>query len=174
MAIKEQQKKDALWREILYSSNTKIIEDALKSLRDNGSVNLLPDIFSIYKGYKGSELGKKIFNFLCDVKCTEATPLIISLLDDVEYLPLKQDILSICWQSRLDFSDYLEKFIDLFINEDLSIAFEAFTVIEYLELDGKKELVEKNIEKLTQSISDISDDKKELLVDLVDVLRKKL
>ncbi len=174
MGTKEKQKKDALWREILYSSNPKVIEEALKNLRDSGNINILPDIFAIYKGYKDTDLGKKIFSFLCDIKCSEAVPLIISLLDNIEYVNLKQDILSICWQSRLDFSAYLSKFTDLFITEQLPVAFEAFTVIEYLELDGQEDLISENIEKLEQSVSDISDDKKELLVDLVNVLRKKL
>jgi hypothetical protein len=169
---KQKKTEEQLWREVLYSSDFKSIEEALKILREKGNINILPDVFNIYKAYKGKDLGGKIYNFLSDIKCSQAVPLIINLIGNNEYRSIRQDLLQLCWQTRLDFSAYFEKFIDIFIKEDLTTAFEAFTVLEYMDIKNT-EVLKKGISKLEQSISDIDESKKELLVDLVNILRKK-
>ncbi len=167
-------KQDALWREVLYSADKKSIKEALNVLRDNGNVRILSDILKIYKAYKGTELGSIIYNFLVDLKSSDAVPVIIDAIDDVELKSIRIDLLNLCWQSSLDFYPYFEKFVDIFINAELLEAFEAFTIIEYLEFFDANDLIYANIEKLEQNIDKISADKKELLVDLVNILRNKL
>lgn len=167
-------KQDVLWREILYSSNPKSIEDALDIMRDEGNIRILADILNIYKGYKGSELGSIIYDFLIDLKTSDAVPIIIDAIENKELRTIRQDLLAICWQSSLDFLPYFDKFIDIFIEGPLMEAFEAFTIIEYFEFLDSNDLIEEKITKLELSIGKISADKKELLVDLVNILRNKL
>lgn len=173
--IKENIKKqDDLWREILYSSNPKSIKDVLDIMRDKGNIRILADILNIYKGYKGTELGNTIYNFLIDLKTSDAVPIIIDAIDNKELRTIRQDLLTICWHSSLDFVSYFDKFIDIFIEAPLSEAFEAFTIIEYFEFLDSNDLIEEKITKLKLSIDRISADKKELLVDLVNILKNKL
>jgi len=163
-----------IWRELLYSSDNKVIEETLEALRKDGNVNILPDIFNIYIGFKDTDFGVTIFNFLTDLKNVDAIEIIMNFIFDIKYVSIRKELVSLCWQTSLDFSNYFDKFIYIFITYDLPIAFEAFTVIEYFENNIKIEKLEKGIFDLQQSISTISSDKKELLVDLVNILRNRL
>lgn len=162
------------WQKLLYSSDYKVIEETLEALRKEGNITLLPDIFNIYIGFKNTDLGISIFNFLTYLKNEEAKETIINHIFDIKYLAIKKELVSLGWQTSLDFSNYFEKFIELFITSEFSIAFEAFTTIEYFENTIKTERIEKGIFDLQQSISTISEDKKILLVDLVNILRNRL
>ncbi len=167
---KKNKKREDLWREILYSSDTENIKKLLDILRENGNTQILPDIIKLYKGYKGTELGKFIYNFLSDLKSKDAPQIFVSFIKDNEYRNIREDLVTLCWQTGLDFSDFLDDFIDLFINSELKTAFDAFTVIEYFENTTPQD-AEKAIEKLQLNIDKISADKKELLVELVQLLR---
>jgi len=172
--IEENKKtQEDLWREVLYSADNESIKEALKVLRDQGNIKILPDIFNLYKGYKGTELGKDIYNFLGDVKCADAANLFVELIKNPEYAIIKKDILTLCWQTSLDFAEHLTFFVDLFIKSEMQSAFEAFTVIEYMEIDSQNPAIEEAITKLQISIDEIGEEKKELLVDLVNILREK-
>lgn len=170
---KPKKTQEDIWREILYSSDTESIKKLLELLRTEGNIKILPDIFSIYKGYKGSKLGENIYNFLCDIKCSEAANLIVKFIEDKEYYPIRKELVSLTWQTSLDFSKYLLFFVDLFISANLLTAFEAFTTIEYIEINKDDEILNAAVDKLQLSIDDIGEEKKELLVDLVNVIRSK-
>jgi len=174
METTKNKKQTGYWREILYSSDKRAIEQALKSLREDGNIEILKDIFIIYKGYKNTSLGDTIYDFMIDIKCSEAVPVIISAIDNIELKSIRKDLLTLCWQTSLDFSPHFEYFIDVFINSQLNEAFEAFTIIDCFEFqESDTELLENNVKKLMQNTSTISEDKKELLVDLVHVLKEK-
>ena len=97
----------------------------------------------------------------------------MNFIADNEFHSIRGDLLSLCWQTSLDFSEFFEDFIEIFIKSGLKNSFEAFTVIEYFE-DLDKKIIRKNIDKLQQRIDEIGIDKKDLLVDLVNILRKKM
>lgn len=171
--IQTPKKQEDLWREVLYSSDFDAIKELLKHLREKGNPQIIPDIVKIFKGYKNTELETSIFEFLMDLKCKEAVDILIPFLKDNEFIDIRRDLLIICWETGLDFSNYLDVFVDVFISSSLKTSFEAFTVIEYLENVSRTD-IKNNIEKLQLSVSDVGVEKKELLVDLVQVLRSKL
>ena len=164
---------EQLWKEILLSSDNDAIIKLLGVLREKGSAKILPDILSAYKKHQGTKLGEYIYSFLIDLKCKEAPTMILNSVLDKEFKSIKRDLLTLCWQINLDFSDFFDDFIDVFIECDLQIAFEAFTAIEYLENVDIK-VIKKGIEKLQFSIDKMSDEKKELYVDLVNILKQKI
>lgn len=164
---------EELWKEILLSSDNDAIIKLIEVLREKGSAKILPDIFRAYKKHKGSKIEKYIYSFLIDLKCKEAPDLIFNFILDKEFKSIKRDLLTLCWQINLDFSDFFDNFIDIFIECDLQIAFEAFTAMEYLENVDTK-VIQKGIDKLQLSIDKIGIDKKELYVELVNILKKKI
>ena len=167
-------KQEDLWRDVIYSSDSKAIDKLLNHLRNDGNTTILPDIFNIYKINKSNSVGNSIYEFLCDLKSSEAIPIILEYIKNPEYSDIKKELLTLTWQTSLDFSLYLDYFIDIFIRADLQSAFEAFTAIEYFEYDVKSfPMIDAAIDKLQLNVEDISIDKKELLVDLVNILRKK-
>ncbi|MBN2662499.1 MAG: hypothetical protein JXR68_02515 [Bacteroidales bacterium] len=161
------------WRDVLYSSDSDSIKELLIHLRTEGNVKILPDVINIYKGYKKTKLGENIYDFLCDIKCSDATNLLIDFINNKDFFEIRKELVSLCWQTGLDFAKYFMYFVDLFIKTDLQTAFEAFTTIEYIELEKNDPVINLAIDKLQLSIDQIAEDKKELLVDLVNVIRKK-
>lgn len=166
-------KQEDIWREVLYSSDNESIIQLLGVLRDKGNNEILPDILKLYNGYKGTKIGTIIYEFLIDLKDKEAVPVIMKFIKDKEFLSIKRDLLTLCWQTGLDFSDYLSDFTDIFIKCDLKTSFEAFTAIEYIE-NAERQTIKDNIKKLQISIDDVVVGNRELLVDLVNVLRTKI
>ncbi len=172
--IEEQKKQDALIRQALYSSDEEVINETLKFLREKGNVKILPDVINLYKGYKNTALGKNLFAFLTDVKCSDAADIFVKAVENPEFSTIRKDLISLMWQSRLDFSKYFEKIVDWFLEYEIETAFEAFTILEYLHYNGTAKELDNLIEKIKNSVSEMeSQQKKELLVDLVNILEKK-
>ncbi len=161
------------WRNVLYSYDIQAIRDLLIVLREEGSVEILADLINVYKAYKEKELGKLIFSFLVDLKNQDNAELLLKFINNIDYKSIKTELISLCWQTTLNFDSYFENFIDIFINSDFETAIEAFSVIEYMNYFDKQQL-ELNIKKLQINIGNVSEEKKALLVDLVNVLREKL
>ena len=172
--IEEQKKQEALIRQALYSSDEEVINETLRFLREKGNVNIVPDIINLYKGYKNTNLGKNIFAFLSDVKYSDAADVFVKAVENPEFSTIRKDLISLMWQSRLDFSKYFDKIVEWFLKFEIETAFEAFTIVEYLHYEGTAEKLDQLIDKVKNSVSEMeSPQKKELLVDLVNILKKK-
>ena len=76
----------------------------------------------------------------------------------------KANLLRICWESAIDFSEYLDVFVDMLINEDFITALEASTVIENL---GGKIPEEKLLAAIKRLETNKDEDKSFLLEDTI-------
>jgi len=161
-------------RKALYSYDEDTITQTLNFLRENGNTKIIPDLINVYNGYRNTSIGKKIYNVLLDLKCSDAAGLIVNAIEDNQYSAIRKDLLSLTWMTSLDFSKYFNKFVDWFISFELSLAFEAFTAIEYMHFSMENDKLKKSITLLRESITEIDESKKELLVDLVNLLEKKM
>ena len=83
---------------------------------------------------------------------------------------IRKTILTACWQNGLDFSNFLPVFIDIIINDEWEIAFEAFTIVDNLEFSPSEEIIKTAIDKIQNSIETVNEQKeyflKEILVKL--------
>mgnify|MGYP001046011424 FL=1 len=60
----------------------------------------------------------------------------------------KANLLRICWESAIDFSEYLDVFVDMLLHEDFIAALEASTVIENLHGNIPEEKIHIAIQRL--------------------------
>lgn len=162
-----------LWRNALQSANEKTITDILLILQKEGDVKILPEMFQLYNEQKGTIVGKEIYNFLRNVKHPDAKEMFIEAIKNPALSSIEQDILSLCWQSTLNFNEYILFFVETFIKNDIQSAFEAFTVLEYTAIDKEDPQINNAILKLKHSVDVIEERKKPLLVDLVNILKEK-
>jgi hypothetical protein len=80
-------------------------------------------------------------------------------------------ILSAVWQSGMDYSKYMDLFIQLFLQGDYLVALESFTVIEQsIEHLSDRELDEER-KNLLDGLDGVSEDKKPLARELVNLLQ---
>lgn len=128
----EKSKTDKAITQQLFSSNTENVLSAIKKLDDSGNKDYLPLLFQLLSSNTETQISEAICKLLGRVKDKNTIPVFISALENEKYKNARKEIVSACWQNGLDFSDYIEKFIDLIIAEDWEIAFEAFTVVDNL------------------------------------------
>ena len=141
---------------ILYKEALKKLEskddftvlDGLKILRNEGTINSVENIIRLLSKTKNDLVKNEILNFLRDIKTQEAASIIVTAIKNPEYDNILDTLVSSCWQSRLEFSDYLEDFIDVVIHKEYIVAYEAFTVVEYNISNVTKEKIESLILKL--------------------------
>jgi hypothetical protein len=61
----------------------------------------------------------------------------------------KASLLAVCWESGLDYSAYLDVFVDALIKGNEFVAIEAYTMI--VEFSGKNDQLKKSIEDITNT-----------------------
>jgi hypothetical protein len=139
------------------TENSNIISESILMLRDEepfkGAIGLL---VSLYNDTDNSDIQKIIANFLNDIKDQSVREEIVAELNR----PLKPEtlrmILSSCWQSGINYSDYIFQITDIFLKSDYLSALECFTIIEEsvaLISDENKSAIIKIIEENSSSCS---------------------
>jgi hypothetical protein len=117
--------------QLLSEENTPMISEAIGMLRDEepfeGAIALLA---SLYDRTDDLLVKKTIEGFMNDLKDQSVTREIITEIRK----PFKQSTISMlvssCWQSGLNYSEYSKDLVEIFLSSDFLTAIECFTVIE--------------------------------------------
>ncbi|MBN2350527.1 MAG: HEAT repeat domain-containing protein [Bacteroidales bacterium] len=114
----------------LHSGNDNIILAVISELRQTGSAEILPYVFELVSASKSSEVRDSAIQFLSNIKDKTAVPFIVKELVARKYGENYSRLVATCWQSRLNYSEYMDTFVLIFVKENYQTALEAFTVIE--------------------------------------------
>lgn len=117
----------------LFSTDNNVVLSALNSLKEKGNKDYLPILFELLVAAPEEEIRNEIVKLLGTIKDKNTIPVFIEALHEKKFLAIRKDILTTCWQNGLDFSSHLAVFVDLVIESEWEVTFEAFTVIENLE-----------------------------------------
>lgn len=130
----------------------------------------LQEIFNLLSKTNDSNTRRELSMFLCDIKDPAAVPKIITALNDERYRPVWSIITASCWQSGLDYTDYLDTFIRLLLKEDYMIALEAFSVIEqsFHLLEEKK--MKHYRQKLIEGLKGVDKEKAPLVSEMIKIM----
>lgn len=151
----------------LFSENIEEVLSAIKRLNKDGNKDYLPALFEVLNSTPEESITNSIGKLLCTIKDSQTIPVFISALKEEKYKNIRKNIVSACWQNGLDFSDYINDFVDLVISENWETAFEAFTVIDnFTNLPPEKKLA-KTREKVESAIKDNDGQKKYLLEEIL-------
>ena len=152
------------------SEETLRVLEMLEELRVSGKASDVPMLIELLHSTQSAEVKSKVNSLFATLKETEAVPLIIDAIQNPKYAPELKELLACCWENGLDYSNYLSLFVDLLIGCDFVIAFEAYTVIVNMmeRIDQKK--IDTGIERLEQAILHSTDQKVELMREVVDFL----
>lgn len=154
----------------LESSDESIVLKTIKKIHESGNSAYLPKLIEILSQSQNDEIKKEIVKLLSEIKHRDAVPVLIEAIQDKNNTENLQLLVSACWENGLDYSNYLSLFIDLVIERDFMVSFEAHTVI--MNMSGKisQEIVDKESHKIKRAILEIDESKKQLLHDLLDFL----
>lgn len=157
----------------LLSDNTDEVIFTINKLRNTGNKNLLPYLIDMLATHKSNKVKESIINLLYDLKYQSAVEAIIEAIKSDKYTHILKELLSICWQSSLDFSNYIDVLTEKFIKGSFKESFEAFTAIESIEGKIDSKLAENSTSALKNEIKNIEENKKELLIELVHIIENK-
>ena len=94
----------------------------------------------------------------------------VEAIQNKEYKHDLQDLVSVCWENGLDFSEHLALFIDLVIEQNFMTSFEAHTVIMNMTGRISQAIADKETTKIKYALLESDESKKQLLHDLLDFI----
>ena len=154
----------------LQSEDSLRVIETLEDLKVSGKASDVPMLIELLHMTQNAEIKSKINSLFANLKEREAVPLIIEAIQNQKYAPERKELLACCWENGLDYSNYLTLFVDLLIKSDFIIAFEAYTVIVNMTENIDQEKINTEIERLEQAIQGTTDQKIELMREVVDFL----
>jgi len=160
--------------EALNSGNPLFIKNTLVDIRENGHPDYIPVLIDLIAKHKDTELVDIIKAFISDIKDSSIKQILLDSINNDKNVGIKKDLLSICWESAIDFSEHLDLFVDIVINDGFDSSFEALTVIENLDKEISEDIINSNIDRLKAAISDADESKKYVLHETIGVLQKRI
>lgn len=154
----------------LQSADSLKVIETLEELRVSGKVSDIPMLIEILHLTQNPEIKLKVAELFANLKESDAIPLIIEAIQNQKYAPELKELVSSCWENGLDYSNYLSLFIDLLIDCDFLIAFEAYTVIVNMTAKIDQAKIDIEIDKLEKALHISTDQKKELMREVIDFL----
>jgi hypothetical protein len=154
----------------LNSPDENVVAETLQQMRVKGNVNLLPAVFNLFFSRRMENINEELISFINDIKNPEAVPLFMDAVKTFHGNQGYSDLISACWQCGLDFSEYIDQFIELVMEEDYYTSVEAFSVIEENVTNLSSQQRTSRIEFIRSKLELLSPEKKLLLNELISLL----
>lgn len=171
MTTKDTQKLNKDTVEKLQSDNSSVVSQTIDQLSESGNSAYLPLLLELLHSTSNPEIKKRITRLLAEIKHSDAIPLIIDAIKNEAYAQELQQLISACWENGLDYSEHLSLFIDLMIDQDFMVAFEAHTVITNMTGKISVAMCEQETRKITEAMETASEEKKTLLAEAIEFLK---
>jgi hypothetical protein len=170
--IRSEKKLEQLSR-ILEKKDNLLIAEAVRLLRDEppfeGAIALLAEM---YNRTEDQSVRKSVEEFMNDIKDQSACNEVITEINKPWKPQTLRMLVASCWQSGLDYSEFLNNLAVIFTQSDYLTAIECFTVIE----ESAEQIADEKLIELTKIIKEGSinetEDKKKLSVELIKVLSR--
>lgn len=117
----------------LNSDDSKKISKALKSLEVHGDSSVIKPLAKRLLQGVSETNESEIIELLSSLKDTSSVVEIMDVLGDSEFRPIRQKILTSVWNTKVDFSNYIDEFVEIAVNGNFMEALDCLTIIENLE-----------------------------------------
>ncbi|HCY00867.1 MAG TPA: hypothetical protein DG754_12080 [Bacteroidales bacterium] len=169
--LNKQNEQSSIISALKTSSDEKVIA-MLIDLKEQGELFYVETLLDMLTGNITKVLQKVVMEYISDIKIQGAAQIISNYISEKFPKFDVTSIVTVSWQSRLDFSQYLDPYFKVLIDGNYMAAIEAFTVIENAlysltidEATGYEELIKKSIPKADK-------DKQPLLLEMVNLLEE--
>ena len=154
----------------LQSADSLKVIETLEDLRVSGKSADIPFLIELLHLTPDPEIKRKVTDLFANLKESDAIPLIVSAIQNQKYAPELKSLLASCWENGLDYSNYLNLFVDLLIESDFMVAFEAYTVILNMTAKIDQTKIDMEIDRLEVAMKTTDEQKKALILDVIDFL----
>ncbi len=157
----------------LKKKNSLLISEAVKLLRDEepteGVIGLLA---SFYDETKEKPLKRVIEEFFNDLKDQSVRPEVVAEIRKPWEAGTISMLVASCWQSGLDYSDYLTDLARVFLKGDYATTIECMTVIEESVHTSSRERKDEIIKIIEDSPLSRVNEKSALTLELISILER--
>ena len=129
---KKQQKLDKIVSD-LNSVDPKKVSKAIKALESNGDSSVIVPIADRLLLEINQKNKMELVELLSSLKDTSARGEIMTVIDNEKYASIRQLMLSVIWNTKIDFSGYVDEFVFISIHGSFLEAIDCLTIIENLE-----------------------------------------
>lgn len=154
----------------LQSTNNEVVAETLSQLSENGNSAYIPFLVELLHSTQNHEIKKRVTTLLAELKHSDAIPLIIEAIRNQKYSDDLQYLVSACWENGMDYSEHLPLFVDLMLEQDFMVAFEAHTVITNMTGKISSELCGQLTQKIQGALASMDESKRGLLEEILDFL----
>lgn len=109
------------------------VTSALDSLQVYGDISIIEPLIQSLDLQQAEKCKQEILEFLSSLKSSAAIQIVMDCLDNPTFKHQRIAILSTIWNSPLDYSNHLARFIELAVKEEFLVTLECLTIIENLE-----------------------------------------
>jgi len=158
---------------VLRNDNNILVSEAIGLLREEqpfeGAIGILT---SFYNNSDDRSIRKSIEGFMNDLKDQSASSEIINEIRKQWKAATTGMLVSSCWQSVLDYSEYSTDLTEVFLREDYVTAIECLTVIEESIHKLSNEKKNEILKIIDESPAGIKNEKTELRLELLSILKR--
>ena len=158
---------------VLNIDNNILISEAIGLLREElpfkGAIGLLTSFYDKTDDYP---IRKTIEGFMNDLKDQSASEEVINEIRKQWKPDTTSMLVSSCWQSGLDYSDYSPDLAKVFLKGDYVTAIECLTVIEESVQELSSEKKDEIIKIIEENPLSQANEKRELVLELLSILSR--
>lgn len=111
---------------------TKILE-ALKGFQVHGDSSVITNLLNVWDQHHEGNISNGILQFMCDLKHNDSVNPIMEAVNSGSYPNIRLDLLTSIWNSKVDYSEFLNDFIERAVKGDFMETLECLTIIENME-----------------------------------------
>jgi hypothetical protein len=152
------------------TGNPELISHALEEIRTKGDDSYLAPLVQLLHTSNTRETKELVYQLFNDLKNENSVDQLIELLKAEKDLDILERLVASCWQNGLNYSKHLPYFVQLVIDQEFQIAFEAFTVIENMYGKINDDVERLLIEKIAEGLGDAEERKQYLLKGLLEII----
>jgi len=171
--VKRSDKKLRELEALLRKQDTAVITEAINTLRDEEAFEgAIPLLVSCYDQCSEKPLMKIIEGFFNDLKDQSARPEVIEEIRKQWKPKTISMLVASCWQSGLDYSDYLGDMARTFLKADYTTSIECMTVIEGSIQNSTRARKDEIINLIMESPQSFMNEKNALVHELIAILER--
>ena len=158
----------------LLSKDSQIVINTLQQVKNSGSPVLIPELIDLLRKSRGNEVRGHIVSILNNLKNQSAAAELVKAIRQEDQQDMVSLLVAACWKNGLDYSQYIDDFIYIFLEYDYMTALDALTVIENDTRNLEQGPTQNRIDKLKAYMDQTGEDKRMLILELIHILNHKM
>lgn len=127
-----EKKMNQLISDLNSGSETKISQ-AIKTLEEHGDSRAIKPLANVLLTSDSPDIQKEILELFSSLKDSSSAVEVMDILQDPQFAAIRPAILTTVWNTKVDFSSYIDDFVGIAVQGDFMEVLDCLTIIENME-----------------------------------------